>query len=160
MRDNASTDAGTRLSTPMRAAARLLAAGVAGLALALATQAIATATPADPGAKPPIPTIGKYSTKLARPLTASELRTIPQKQSKASHHPEADTQYSTPGYQLPFQPNGTWYHWWSARAYKNGGNTTGINDPAAWANNTEQWATTTGGAHTVVMPMGGRGYIW
>jgi len=75
-------------------------------------------------------------------------------------YPEADNQYSIPGYQLPYQPNGTWYHWWSARGYQDSGNTTGINDPAAFANGQEHWVTTKGGAHTVVVAIGGRGYIW
>jgi hypothetical protein len=77
-----------------------------------------------------------------------------------SDHPEADNQYSISGYQLPYQPNGTWRHWWSARGYQNSGHTTGINDPAAFANGVEHWVTTTGGAHTVVIALGGRGYIW
>lgn len=75
-------------------------------------------------------------------------------------YPQADNQYSIPGYQLPYQPNGTWYHWWSARGYQDNGNVTGINDPAAWANGQEHWVTTKGGAHTVVVALGGRGYIW
>jgi hypothetical protein len=74
--------------------------------------------------------------------------------------PEMDNQYSVPGYQLPYQPNGTWYHWWSARGYESSGAVTGINDPAQWSNNQEHWVTTTGGAHTVVVALGGRGYIW
>jgi len=75
-------------------------------------------------------------------------------------HPQADNQYSIPGYQLPYQPNGTWYHWWSARGYQDSGQTTGINDPAAFANGVEHWVTSKGGAHTVVVALGGRGYIW
>lgn len=74
--------------------------------------------------------------------------------------PEMDNQYSVPGYQLKYQPNGTWYHWWSARGYQSNGAVTGINDPAAWSNGVEHWVTTTGGAGTVVVALGGRGYIW
>jgi hypothetical protein len=80
-------------------------------------------------------------------------------QDIADGYPEADNQYSIPNYQLPYQPNGTWYHWWSARGYKSSGAQTGINDPAQWANGVEHWVTTNGGAHTVVTALGGRGYI-
>lgn len=74
--------------------------------------------------------------------------------------PEMDNQYSVTNYQLPYQPNGNWQHWWSARGYQSNGAVTGINDPAAWSNGVEHWVNTTGGAHTVVVALGGRGYIW
>lgn len=95
------------------------------------------------------------------PTSAQQSQFVTNLVYSVSHgYPQADNQYSIPGYQLPYQPNGTWYHWWSARGYQNSGNTTGINDPAAWANGQEHWVTTKGGAHTVVVALGGRGYIW
>jgi hypothetical protein len=75
--------------------------------------------------------------------------------------PEADDQYSVPGYNIGYQPNNqTLYHWWSARGYTGSGGTTYFNDPAAWSQGRMSYAQTTGGQHTVVVALGGRGYIW
>ena len=75
-------------------------------------------------------------------------------------YPGEDNQYSIPGYQIGFQPSGTWYHWWSARGYANSGEITYFNDPASWSQGRMSSETTRGGKGTVVMALGARGYIW
>jgi hypothetical protein len=76
------------------------------------------------------------------------------------NYPGEDNQYSVNGYQIGYQPPGTWYHWWSARGYQNNGEVTEFNDPAQWSAGRMSHATTRGGPHTVVVALGGRGYIW
>jgi hypothetical protein len=76
------------------------------------------------------------------------------------NYPGEDNQYSVPGYEIGFQPRGTWYHWWTARGYRSSGEVTQFNDPAQWSAGRMSEATTRGGPHTVVVALGGRGYIW
>jgi hypothetical protein len=76
------------------------------------------------------------------------------------NHPGEDNQYSIVDYEIGFQPKGAWQHWWSARGYANNGETTYFNDPASWSAHRMSSAPTRGGAHTVVVALGGRGYIW
>jgi hypothetical protein len=76
------------------------------------------------------------------------------------NYPEEDNQYSARGFEIGFQKQGTWQHWWSARGYANNGETTYFNDPASWSQGRMSSARTRGGAHTVVVALGGRGYIW
>jgi hypothetical protein len=72
----------------------------------------------------------------------------------------AANQDSVPSYQIGRQPNGTWQHWWAAIGYSNNGNTTNFNDPASWSKGLMSSAPTTGGRGTVVIALGGRGYVW
>lgn len=76
------------------------------------------------------------------------------------NHPGEDNQYSIAGYEIGSQPPGAWQHWWSARGYASNGEITKFNDPAQWSAGRMSSATTRGGAHTVVVALGGRGYIW
>lgn len=113
----------------------------------------------------------RYVHNLGMPYVATPLPGTPTKSQQDTfkqdlvvdmnnHLPEAANQYSITGYNLPYQPNQPWMHWWSARGYESSGAITGINDPAAFANGVEHWVTTEGGAHTVVIALGGRGYIF
>jgi hypothetical protein len=110
--------------------------------------------------------VGKYQWYIANPLPGTP--TSAQQSAFVAnlvtdinqHYPEADNQFSTANYNIGFQPNEPWQHWWSARGYANSGNTTYFNDPASWSQGRMSTATTTGGYHTVVMALGGRGYIW
>lgn len=73
--------------------------------------------------------------------------------------PIAANQDSVTNYNIGFQPNQPWQHWWAAIGYSNSGNTTLFNDPASWSQRRTSSAPTTGGQHTVVEALGGRGYV-
>jgi len=73
---------------------------------------------------------------------------------------EADNQHSVPNDNIGFQSNQTSYHRWSAHSYANSGGTSYFNDPASWSKGRMSYAPTTGGQHSVVQALGGRGYIW
>lgn len=68
-------------------------------------------------------------------------------------------QYSIPGYQFSYQPNGTWMHWLVARGYSATGSDTYVNDPG-WSAGNNASVPSTGGAGSVIDAVGGRGYIW
>lgn len=73
--------------------------------------------------------------------------------------PIAANQDSVTNYNIGYQPNQPWQHWWAAIGYSSSGNVTVFNDPASWSQRRVSTATTTGGEHTVVEALGGRGYV-
>jgi hypothetical protein len=68
-------------------------------------------------------------------------------------------QYSVPGYQFYYQPNGSWQHWLVGRGYAGSGASTIVSDPG-WTAGKHATVLSTSGAGSVTYAIGARGYIW